>query len=228
MDETLDLSAPLRQSPLFSALNDEQLARVVDAANVLSLETGEHLFEFGQPASHFFLLLSGQIKLYRLSPAGNEKVIEIVQPGQTFAEAVMFMDRQDFPVSAQALGEVEVVSIANKAFSAVLRESVDTCFRVMGDMSVRLRQRLNEIDALTLQNATLRMVNFLLYQCPDGHGNCVKVQLPAAKHVVASQLSIQPETLSRILGNLSTRGLISVQGLDIVIHDVEGLRNSVD
>lgn len=214
----------LRSHALFSGLSDDELARIKEGIHLVQLAEGEHLFTRGQPADRFFVLRRGQVKLYRLSPTGNEKVIEIVRPGQCFAEAVMFMDVQCYPVSSQALVPAELYAISNRSFLGVLRESVDTCFRVMADMSVRLHHRLNEIDALTLQNATLRLVNYLLGQVPKEAAKEAEVSLPAAKNIIASRLSVQPETLSRILHSLSDQGLISVKGLSVQIHDLQKLR----
>lgn len=228
MDNVIISDEELRGHPLFKGLDEHELAKIKEGVHLVQLAEGAHLFTQGQPAERFFFVRQGQIKLYRLSPTGNEKVIEIISPGQSFAEAVMFMDVQRYPVNAQALTAAEVYAITNKNFLAVLRESVDTCFRVMGDMSIRLRKRLNEIDALTLQNATLRLVNYLLGQVPKDAEHDVDVELPAAKNIIASRLSVQPETLSRILHNLTDKGLISVKGLHVVIHDVKGLRESCE
>jgi len=216
----------LRQHHLFRSLSDEQFAPLSQDISIRSLQQGEHLFEEGMEANAFYLLREGQVKLYRLSPTGQEKVIEIVRPGQTFAEALMFLDIPAYPVSAQALSEIEYFVIRNKGFLQLLSQSVDTCFHVMADFSVRLRGLLTEIDSLTLQNASLRMINYLLYlaqeaECDEG---CAEITLPAAKNIIASRLSIQPETLSRILNSLSGKGLISVDGLNIKVLDLEGLR----
>ena len=225
MDTDAGVEQILRGNPLFAGLEEDQLASLSREAGSTRLEDGQHLFEHGQAADRFFVVRRGRIKLYRLSPAGNEKVIEIVSPGQSFAEAVMFMASALYPVSAQALGATEVIAIANTRFLELLNASPDTCFRVLGSMSLRLHERLNEIEALTLQNATLRVVNYLrnLYREQDRPANGA-ICLPAAKHLVASQLSVQPETLSRILHSLSDEGLISVQGLTITIHDIDALR----
>lgn len=214
----------LKQAPLFRSLTDQQLQQLQPYLTSRNQKLGEQLFHEGQPAESFFLLLKGQIKLYRVSPTGNEKVIEIVRPGQTFAEALLFLDTPAYPLSAQNLSDVELVVINSRGFRQFLTESTDTCFRVMGNISIRLRQLLNEIDALTLQNATLRLVNYLLYLVPEGEGGKTDITLPAAKNIIASRLSIQPETLSRILAGLSSRHLISVDGLNICIHDIEALR----
>lgn len=213
----------LLQSHLFQALDEEQWRQLMPHISMRSLQQGEHLFNEGDTADVFYLLRRGQVKLYRLSPSGQEKVIEIVSPGQSFAEALMFLELPAYPVSAQALSEAELFVIANRGFVQQLSRSVDTCFRVMGNLSVRLRGLLNEIDALTLQNATLRLVNYLLRLFAEQEEQHA-ITLPAAKNIIASRLSIQPETLSRILTNLTAEGLISVDGLTITVLDAERLR----
>lgn len=220
----IKLQQNLKDNHLFSALSDEQLEQLSSAITVKSLAQGGHLFEAGSKAEEFYLVASGQIKLYRLSPAGQEKVIEIIRPGQTFAEALMFLDIPAYPVNAQALADTKVYAIKNRAFMEILRGSVDLCFKVMADISMRLKRHLNEIDALTLQNATLRVVNYLSYLIPNCADSSVQIALPAAKNVIASRLSITPETFSRILHTLSDKGLITVDGLQIQVHDVVQLR----
>lgn len=217
----------LRKNPLFTGLSDTQWASVIEHIRTHSLAEGDTLFEHGQPAARFFQLRQGQIKLYRLSIDGDEKVIEIIRPGQTFAEAVMFMEHNDYPVSAQALVPSKLISFDNELFLSLLRESVDTCFRLMGDMSRRLHSRLNEIDSLTLQNATFRLIHYLLNQLPEGALQDCDIQLGAAKNVIASRLSIKPETLSRILNNLSKAGILQVKGPLIHINDIDKLREYV-
>jgi CRP/FNR family transcriptional regulator, dissimilatory nitrate respiration regulator len=207
----------------FSALDDQQLATLAAACRLVRLDENENLFQHGQPAEDFFLVLAGQIKLFRLSEGGDEKVIEIITPGRLFAEAVMFMERQVYPVNAQAVQATELLAISSRVFTRILRESVDTCFRVMGIMSQRLHRHLNEIDSLTLHNATYRLVSYLLNEAAHGKQEASSLQLNTPKHVVASRLSIQPETLSRILSRLSKQNLIEVRGSHIEVLDYDGL-----
>lgn len=214
----------LRANPLFRPLSGVQLRELQQGIVVKGLTTGDHLFEAGHRADNFYLIRRGKIKLYRLSPSGQEKVIEIIGQGNTFAEALMFHDIPEYPVSAQALSEVEIFAINNRAFLNILGQSIETCFQVMADISVRLKRHLNEIDALTLQNAALRVINYLGYLIPEGSREAAEITLPAAKNIIASRLSITPETLSRILNTLSGKGLISVDGLHIKVYDVERLR----
>ncbi|NIR30276.1 MAG: Crp/Fnr family transcriptional regulator [Gammaproteobacteria bacterium] len=214
----------LRRHPLFSSLSAAELEQVRAGTRLFYLEEEDPLFEHGQPARHFFLVRSGQIKLYRLSPAGHEKIVEIIQPGQTFAEAVMFMDRRTYPVSAAAVTESELLGFDSQSFLKIIGNSVEHCMRLLGDLSMRLRHRLNEIDALTMQNSTYRLVNYLLWHIRDDAREPVTVELSVPKKLLASRLSIQPETLSRILHTLAEDGIIHVQRNVIQILDVERLR----
>ena len=213
----------LRKTYLFSHLDSHQLARVIAMSRKLSLHDGETLFTTGDKAECFFLVIAGQIKLSRLAPNGNEKVIEIVGAGNTFAEALMFSDSPAYPVTASSIDESAVIAFGNKAFTALLRESIDTCFRLMSDMSQRLHSMIKEIDDLTLQSAMGRVAGFLLDKGAHLQGDISEFALEAPKGVIASRLSITPETLSRILSSLSSQGLIRVKGSWITLLDREGL-----
>lgn len=215
----------LKTGLLFANLGDDQLNRIAQHAARVRLAEGEALFEQGDAAGRFYLVLSGQIKLFRLSPAGNEKVIEVVTPGSTFAEALMFLERPRYPVGAQALTPAEVISIDAHDFAAMLKGSVETCFLLLGDMSQRLRGLVREIDELSLHSATCRVAAYLVQQTPE---QTQSFDLTIAKQVLASRLSVKPETLSRIIKNLSDTGIITVLGSRITIHDWQALERAAD
>lgn len=210
---------------LFHELGPEQLERLYACMTVRQLVRGERLFHQGEAANHFFLIASGQVKLYRLSPSGGEKVVEIISAGETFAEALMFLERPAYPLDAEALADTTLYAIDGRCFLDLLATSVATCFRVMGQMSLRLKHLLNEVDALTLQNASLRLVNYLLGLLPEEAADGVVLTLPATKQVIASRLSVQPETLSRILTQLMDQNLIHVEGLQVSVLRLNALRN---
>jgi CRP-like cAMP-binding protein len=215
----------LRQIYLFASLTDEQLNMMLESAHPVELEQKQVLFEAGQTADDFYLLRSGQMKLYCLSPGGDEKVIEIVRPGETFAEAITFMENQAYPVSAEAIMSSKLYCFKMKIFRNLMEGSPGTCMRLMADMSRRLRMRVNEINNLTLHNATYRLVVYLLEQIPEGAVEMAEIHLGTPKSIIASRLSIQPETFSRILSKLSQRGLLKVHVNDISLLDVNGLRS---
>jgi CRP-like cAMP-binding protein len=113
-----------------------------------------------------------------------------------------------------------LIGIEARAFAAMLRESVDTCFVVMGVLSQRLHGLIGEIDNLTLHDARTRVARYLLAQVPqDRRGFTLEVP----KGVLASRLSIKPETFSRVIRQLTQDGICSVRGAQVTIIDRAGL-----
>jgi len=214
---------------LFASFDPEQLQEMLHSTRVIRLAEGERLFDIGQPVDRFFFLRSGQVKLFRVSAEGDEKVIEIVRPRQTFAEAAMFLEKmQGYPVNAEAVEASELLGFDCTTMLTILRGSVDCCFRLMANMSQRLHKQISEVDKLTLHNATFRLVSYLLQQVPEGVVESPELQLTSPKNVIASRLSIKPETFSRILGRLAKQGLIESHGNNLVLRDVQGLRELME
>ncbi|MBF0219591.1 MAG: Crp/Fnr family transcriptional regulator [Gammaproteobacteria bacterium] len=212
---------------LFSQLNEQQLASLRQGSRQIALTDGQALFQLGDRAKSFYVVKSGKIKLSRLGVNGNEKVIEVVMPGKTFAEALMFSDQPAYPVAAHALGKSEVVAFESSRFLAMLSDSPQTCFRLMGEMSMRLHALLSDIDTLSLRSATERVASYLCQQQFINGKSRISFELDTPKGVLASLLSIKPETLSRIFHSLAEEKIIEVNGQRIDIIDPESLKNYV-
>ncbi|MBF0212706.1 MAG: Crp/Fnr family transcriptional regulator [Magnetococcales bacterium] len=218
-----------RDTALFGALSEPQLARVQRTMRSLHLEENDHLFDAQEVADRFFVIVRGRVKLFHVSVNGAEKVVRIQGPGDSIAMPVMFMEQQNYPIFASALTPCDVLAFDNKTFLAVLRESPETCFRMMAEMSKRLYVQLSEIRNLSMQTAPVRLARYLLTNKSGGLGaGTSMVRLDASKRVIASRLSIQPETFSRLLGRLAGLGLIEVKGRSILIPDAEALEKFID
>lgn len=209
---------------LFSALEETEQQKIARTLRTMQLDAGEYLFYQGQEANQFYMVQEGQVKLTRLTPDGNEKVIEILMPGQTFAEAVMFMSREEYPVSASAIVPARVIAFQNQVFMDILRHNNEACIGLLGDVCTRLHSRLQEIESLTMKNATYRVVRYFLNEWEQHPNRQQRVELQTQKQLLASRLSIKPETLSRILSTLKEQGIIESQGKDITIIDVGRLK----
>lgn len=210
--------------PIFSALSRDQQERVLSRAEVVTVDRGEMLFREGDPARRIFRCEKGQLKLYRLAPTGHEKIIALIQPDSTFAEATMFMEERNYPVNCEALRASELVAFDADDFVRMLKEDVNSCFQLMGLFSRRLRQRLSDIEALSLQNASLRVVNYLL-QLQQRQDGGLTLELPTSKKHIAGLLALQPETLSRVFAQLQESGVIQVTGRQVAILDADRFHN---
>jgi CRP-like cAMP-binding protein len=216
----------VRQQPLFAALDDDQFERVDRRMQVVSLDAHQLLFQRGEPARNFYLVLEGSVKLALQSRAGDEKIVERLGPGQSFAEALMFMDAPMYPLAAIATDPSLVLAVPNVEYRAVLAESPPTCLRLMAELSRRLHGLVREIEELTLASATNRFVRHVLDLAgshPAGAAP-VTITLPESKQMLASRLAIKPETLSRILRTLNDSGVVTVDGRSIHVPDLERLR----
>lgn len=217
----------LRQHELFHALSEVQFQQLLETATVRSLAADEPLFVQGDTASEFFLLRQGCVKLYRLSTEGDEKIMRLIRPPQSFAESILFMDPARYPVSATAVETARLLAFDRATFLAILHESFATCFTLMAQMTQRIQEHWDEIEMLALQNSRYRVVHYLLGLIPGEARSSVTVLLPTRKTVIAAHLAVTPETLSRTLRSLSEEELIEVAGDRVTVRDVGKLRRCV-
>lgn len=193
-----------------AGLDDDALGRLVDTSVGYRLTEDQFLFNQDTPASRFFVVVEGTLKLYRVSPAGDEKIIGRAEAGDSFAEGVVFMDSPHYPVHAQAIEASRVLGLSRDIYRAQLMTSPETCLAVMGQLTGRITRLLDEIESVTLSRGRDRVIRFLLGLLPGSETseNTTTIRLPARKNTIAAQLSIRPETLSRILAALVRDGLI--------------------
>lgn len=220
---SLDVLTKLKRHPLFHFLDDKWQAQLFANTREFSYAAEAQIIRQGQAAAHFYFILSGRVKLYRISSDGQEKVVEIIHPNQTFAEAVMFMQRAEYPVCAESLDAVHLLSVPNTLMLQALAESPQACLQLLGHLSIRLHQRLGELETLTLQNSTQRFALYLIQQLENRAVESADIDLMLPKRLIAARLSMQPETLSRIIAKLRDEGLVDVQGRHVHIPSVDAL-----
>jgi CRP-like cAMP-binding protein len=217
-----EIVAVIRQTPLLQALDETQLAALLTVARVYSLMEAETLFYQGQVFQEWFICAQGYIKLFRLNAQGDEKIVEIISAGHSFAEAVLFMRERYYPVHAMALKASIIVGIPAVPYADLLSNSPDTCFHLLAALSKRVHGLVNEVERLSLRDASFRLVHWLLASYQQTQTNPILLDIP--KHVLASRLSITPETLSRILKRLSEQEIIKVQEHSILLVNLSALR----
>jgi CRP/FNR family transcriptional regulator, dissimilatory nitrate respiration regulator len=223
-----NVRARVQNHQLFSSLNEAQLAKIFATASLLHIKPEQMLFHQGELASRFYFVLAGTLQLFRTNVQGQMKVIEVVRSGCTFAEALMFNKQTRFPVSAQSVSECALVSFDSETYLQLLKHNPDACIAIMADLSVRIRKHINEVEMVSLQNAQHRLLLFLLRKMTVVGDNQGEITLDIPKRLLASRLSIQPETFSRLIKKMSQTGLIAESHGVIRIPDVALLYASTD
>lgn len=214
----------VRQHYLFAGLSPGDYDRLVASVREQRFEKGETLFHRGDTAEHFYYVDTGMIELSLIAPSGEKKTLEVVGRGRTFGEAVAFMQEHKFPVTAEALEGSVTAQIPNAAYLDILKSSTGACMRLLADISRHLHAQVLEIEKLTIQNARHRLIGYLLDHVTDGSGDAATIHLDLPRHVIASRLSIKPETLSRLLRSLTDEGLIAIDDRHVEIHRLSNLR----
>ena len=221
----------LRQAPMFRSLGCDEIARFARGVREIKAAKGEILFHRGDACNGFHLILSGQIKLAFTSSEGNEKVVDILRTGQSFGEAVMFMDKP-YVVMAQALADSTLLHIGKQVFFEEMNNDPLFCRRIIAGLAQRLHRLMGDVESYSLRSGRERIIGYLLRE-EETIGDAasvgrVSIRLPTSKGTIASRLNLTQEHFSRILNELTSSGLIEVEGRTIHIPDIGRLRCNVE
>lgn len=210
----------LRLSPLFAGLDPDQLAKVQRIGRLVEARRREILFREGDPAEGLYVLLSGGIKIYKLSADGKEHILHVVRPGQAFAEAAIFMPG-GYPAYAEALGRSTALLLPKQAFLDLLREEPDVSLNIIATLSRYLKQFADRIEDLSLKDVSARLASWLLQAAAEKGRDFWDLEI--TKGELASQLGTVSETLSRTLRKFQDAGWLQVRGRFLKILDREAL-----
>lgn len=222
----IKVEAFLARLPVFSELDAAELGRIAAGTHSARVEKGAAVFHRGDPCTGLHVVVYGQVKLAFTSAQGNEKVVEIVGPGQSFGEALMFLERA-YIVSAHALADTMLLHVAKHVVFGELDRDPRFARKMLSGLSLRLHGLVHDVEAISLRSSVERVIGYLLSACadgPQGDGAPRQVILSAGKSVIASRLNMTPEHFSRVLHDLTAAGLIMVEGKSVQIPDLGGLR----
>jgi CRP-like cAMP-binding protein len=206
---------------VFRGLKPETVEHIITPASVANLAAHQSLFRQGDPATAFFIVMDGWVKLYRITLSGDETVIHILTKGDSFAEAVAFTGAR-FPASAEAVTESRVVRIPADHIVRCIRESPDIALAMIASTSQHLHHLVQQVEQLKAQSGVQRVAEFLAALAPLDHGSCV-IALPYDKVLIAAKLGIKPESLSRAFAKLRSVG-VAVHASHVAVSDVAKLR----
>lgn len=209
--QQFDIPRYLANLPLFEEIAPADLQRLAQGCRLRNFSRGENIFSVGMPCEEFHVTVTGQVKLFALSPSGQEKVIELAGPGISFAEALVFTGKPCI-INAQALSESIVLSVGKAAVVREIEDDPRFAMHMLAGISRRLHGLVHDVQAYSLHNGMQRVIGYLLHPLEENPAtsSALKVSLPVSKATIASRLSITPEYFSRVLHELESAGLIRV------------------
>lgn len=211
----------LSQTFLFSSLALRQLEQITSFTTLKEINKGDHLFSEGQAATSFFFVVSGAVKLYKLSADGMEHILHIQKTGELLAEAVIF-EFDEYPAYCQATEHTTLIRISKPEFVQLLKQHPEISFKIMAAYSKRMRQLVSKIEDLSLHDIKSRLAKYLLQNSQHIDGKHV-FRLEISKKDLASVVGTIPETLSRTLNFFKKQELITEDNNQIVITDLRKL-----
>ena len=214
----------LARIPLFEGLSQEELQRVNKGTREVRLGKHDMLFQRGDKCSGLYLVIFGQIKLAFTSLQGTDKVIEVMEAGESFGESFMFLDRP-YPYYAQALADSLLLHVSRAVIDHELENDHLFMRKMLANMARQLRDVVGDVESYSLHNGERRVIGYLMQQLDASQfeADDVTIELPTIKGVIASRINLTHEHFSRILHALNERQLLTVKGRKVHIPSVAKL-----
>jgi CRP/FNR family transcriptional regulator len=222
MDMNIDL---LKRCPLFSGMKEEDLKKIITTASSKQIKKKEILFSDGEEAKGFYVILSGKVKLYKVSPEGKEQILHVVSAPDAFAEAALFLEG-NYPAFAEALSDSRLLFFPKRDFMKLIEQNPQLSINMIVSLSFFLKRFASLIEELSLKEVSSRIAKYLidlsLKSSKEGRG-FKEVELDLSKTQLASKLGTISETLSRTLAKMKAKGIIDVRKNKILILNRETL-----
>ena len=228
----MDLTFLLKSCKLFSDLDAEELRVVQSIAARKDFRKGQVIFTEADTARGFYVVASGAVKIFRVAPDGREHVIHVVEAGETFAEAAMFMET--YPATAEALAATTTVFVEKNGFKQLIAGNPRLSFKIMGTLVRWLGVLRNALTDLTLKEVPARFAGYVISLQPEqaersgadsdetlrGNGQQTpraraanrNITMSVSKTTVAQMIGTTKETLSRLLARLARRRVLTYRG----------------
>ena len=210
----MDLTLLLHTCKLFAELDERELAAVQQIAVQKEYRKRQIIFNEGEPARGFFLVVSGAVKIYRVGPDGRERVFHVVEAGDAFAEAAMFMEA--YPATAEALAPTALICIEKNGFKQLIAHDPKLSFKIMGTLVKWLTKMRDALSDLTLKEVPGRFASYVL-SLPAPPGQPIKISI--SKTTIAQMLGTTKETFSRLLARLAQHRILTYRGKQIRVQN---------
>jgi CRP/FNR family transcriptional regulator, dissimilatory nitrate respiration regulator len=213
MPDKISIREILTGIPIFSGLSDIYLDKLATIAIERRFSKNALIFREGDESDGFYIVLEGEVRVYRMSPAGKQKILHVFGPGQPIGEVAVFSG-QRFPAYAQVNTDSRALYFSKTSFVALASADPTLLLNLLAVLSKRLRNFADQIESITLKEVPTRIAAYLLSLAFE-QGRPDQIELHVSKSQLASILGTIPETLSRALARLSAGGVIAVDGRHI-------------
>ncbi len=213
----------LKATQLFAALNDAELDSLAARAGLRHHLSGAVLFQEGQPCAGLSIVVTGRVRIFKLSPSGREQVLAVEGPGSSIAELPVF-DGGSYPASASTMQDSDIVFVSRQDLRALCLEKPEVSLKMLQVVGARLRKLVGIIEELSFTTVRHRLISWIIRQAAGR----ASFPLEHSHQELASQIGTVRELVSRNLARLQAQGFIEMKGREVTIVDLEGLENDLN
>ena len=224
----------VRRINVFCGLNPGMIQQMIAPATALSLREHEVVCRQDDPATAFFIVVDGWIKLYRITEAGDEAVINVLAKGDSFAESAAFTG-QSYLHTAEAVSDARVIRVPAAHVVKCIQSRPEIAQAMIAAMAQHMSHLVQQVEQLKAKLGVQRLAEFLVSLCPNGQNtgqntgqdNCqdtCTVALPYDKSLIAGRLGLKPESLSRAFAKLRSVG-VHVHAAHVEVSNPDKLRS---
>ena len=219
----MDVTNQIKDIGLFQGVSSEKIRLLAAQAIYKKFKPGEMVIGETDPIRSFYVVISGQLKLYRSSAEGKEQTLQLLGPGDPFGLCTAFAT-DSFPASAMAIEDAAVLLIPGTIMESIARQEPALLFNIIQILSQRLKDSMTLIESLALKEIPGRLASFLRHSLPrDSSDKKTAVKLTISQRELAKILGATPEALSRALRKMAKEGILSTSGRIITILDHKAL-----
>ncbi len=223
----MNISTIIQKSDYFSNFDVEMIGKLLGISQVVEIKKGEMLFSQDEKGKNIYMVLSGKVKIFKLSTSGKEFVIKILRPGELFAESLLFKKEKFYPASSGAIENSKVLAIDVNRFEDLLMNDNSMAIEVIKNVTFRLSYLSQRFENLIIGNSVIKMAFFLLDLAYSGgikEGKSVKITLDMNREMIGNMLNLSRENVERTLKYFKGQNLISLNKDHVTILDIDKLK----
>jgi CRP/FNR family transcriptional regulator len=224
--------AVLAQIPLFRRVGADDRNRVVEVSQLRTYARGESVFQEGDDSDFFLIVVTGRVKVFKRTPAGNDRILDLFGPGGPLG-AVAAYEARPYPASAEALEETTCLAIPRQSFFTLLEQHPSLVRGLLGSLSHRLVELTTRLTELTGGRVETRFARLFLKlgdqmgrQDPARGG--VVVPMALSRQELADLTGTTIETAIRIMSHWNKEGVLLTERDGFVLVDLEKLKSTAE
>ena len=204
MDTTMTKNEFVKSFPVFRNSSDEFLQELISAASVRKVPAGKQIYSEGDSCAFIALILSGELRIFKVGQTGREITLYQIGPGETcILNASCILSGQSYPANAVSLTDVELLLIPSAAFRKLVAEHEYMREFVFTLLSRRLSGIMELVEEVAFGRMDERLRDYLVEKAGDG-------KLETTHQRIAADLGTSREVISRLLKDFERKHKVAL------------------